>query len=89
MIEYASSEIRVHATSKNLLGQLGQSWQVLFFDESTQSESDLGYILPDGTFSPPWLKELVKDKVENCNAVTTPVCLERLTYGKYPINGLL
>lgn len=89
MEEYVSSQIRYHEAPKNFLGQLGQSFRIFFFDKSTQTEIELGYILSDGRFSPPYLKNLIKDKVENHKAVTLPVCLEVLAIAKIPINDLL
>ena len=86
---YASSQIRIREAPKNFLGQVGLSLLVLFFDKNTQTESQLGYILEDGRYSPPYLKDLVKIKVKNNKAITLPVYLEKLALGKIPVNDLL
>ncbi|MEK7110024.1 MAG: hypothetical protein AAB876_02280 [Patescibacteria group bacterium] len=85
MLEQVSSEIRVHKAPENFLGQLGQTYLVLFFNKDTQAENQLGFILEDGQFSPRKLKKVIKEKEREFDAVTTPLNVELLHLAKKPI----
>jgi len=71
MSEYASNEVRIHAAKGNPMGLLGQvMFFVDYYSMSVGREVRVGEIYVDGRFTPPNLKDLIKEKEKKENQNT-------------------
>ena len=83
MSEYASNEVRIHAAKGNPMGLLGQvMFFVDYYSMSVGREVRVGEIYVDGRFTPPNLKDLIKEKEKKENTIITPVGLQRIAMAK-------
>ena len=86
MSEYASNEVRIHAAKGNPMGLLGQvMFFVDYYSMSVGREVRVGEIYVDGRFTPPNLKDLIKENEKKENAIITPVGLQRIAMAKTPV----
>lgn len=85
MLEQVTSVVRVHKAPQNYLGILGQVFFVDFYNVITHKEETIGTIYPDGSFTPPHLKQLIKEKEVKFDAVTTPLNVAILSSATTPI----